>query len=243
MCPALKGAGALKLEAHLTTTAFGAGTLAALTVAASASGILTTSATAVLAATGVRTASGSRTATAGSVTTSLRSGWRVEVNAGLALLDSLDHGSLSTSACHEVELGLIAKVLKLLTRLPLNPYTGDVLRSELVGILSTLRGEKEREITEVAQTNLLALKQHLTHAVYGDVEDGADVSSRINTTMRGDVLGKLLDGHDVGVLRDGESILLLSLHEFQILWVRILTLLLSLVKVVLLDPKSAWFPI
>ena len=30
MRPALKGAGALKLEAHLTTTAFGAGTLAAL---------------------------------------------------------------------------------------------------------------------------------------------------------------------------------------------------------------------
>ena len=39
-----------------------------------------------------------------------------------------------------------------------------------------------------------------THAVYGDVEDGADVGSRINTSMRGDVLGKLLDGHDIGVL-------------------------------------------
>ena len=99
MCPALKGAKALKLEAHLTTTAFGAG-IALVGIAR----VLTTSATAVLAATGVRTASGSRTATAGSVTTSLRSGWRVEVYVGLALLDSLDHGSLSTSACHEVEL-------------------------------------------------------------------------------------------------------------------------------------------
>ena len=48
--------------------------------------------------------------------------------------------------------------------------------------------------------DFLTLKQHLTHTVYGDVEDGADVGSRINTTMRGDVLGKLLDGHDVGVL-------------------------------------------
>ena len=94
----------------------------------------------------------------------------------------------------------IAKVLELLTRLPLNLHTGDVLRGELVSILSTLRGEKEREITEVAQTDFLALEQHLTHAVYGDVEDCADVGSRINTTMRGDVLGKLLDGHDVGVL-------------------------------------------
>ena len=36
------------------------------------------------------------------------------------------------------------------------------------------------------------------------------------------MLGKLLDGHDVGVLRDGESILLLGLHEFQVLWVRVL---------------------
>ena len=36
--------------------------------------------------------------------------------------------------------------------------------------------------------------------VYGDVEDGADVGSRINTSMRSDVLGKLLDGHDVSVL-------------------------------------------
>ena len=76
---------------------------------------------------------------------------------------------------------------------PLNLHTGDVLRGELVCILGTLRGEKEREITEVAQTDFLALEQHLTHAVYGDVEDCADVSSRINTTMRGDVLGKLLD--------------------------------------------------
>ena len=121
MCPALKGAKALKLEAHLTTTAFGAGTLAALTVAASATG--------VLAATGVRTASGSRTATAGSVTTSLRSGWRVEVNVGLALLDSLDYGCLSTAACHEVELGVITQGLELLTRLPLHLYVGDVLES------------------------------------------------------------------------------------------------------------------
>jgi len=62
-----------------------------------------------------------------------------------------------------------------------------------------------------------------------DRKSGELVSSRINTAMRGDVLGKLLDGHDVGVLRDGESVLLLSLHEFQVLWVRSLALLLCLV--------------
>ena len=43
------------------------------------------------------------------------------------------------------------------------------------------------------------------------------------------MLGKLLDGHHIGVLRDGERILLLGLHEVEVLLVRILTLLLSLV--------------
>ena len=43
------------------------------------------------------------------------------------------------------------------------------------------------------------------------------------------MLGKLLDGHHIGVLRDGERILLLGLHEVKGLLVRILTLLLSLV--------------
>ena len=62
-----------------------------------------------------------------------------------------------------------------------------------------------------------------------DRKSGELVSSRINTSMRSDVLGKLLDGHDVGVLRDGESILLLGLHEFQVLWVGGCTLLLRLV--------------
>ena len=33
-----------------------------------------------------------------------------------------------------------------------------------------------------------------------DRKRGELVGSRINTAMRGDVLGKLLDGHDVGVL-------------------------------------------
>ena len=172
MRPALKGAGALKLEAHLTTTAFGAG-IALVGI----SRVLTTSATGVLAASGVRTTSGSRTAAAGSVTVSLRSGWGVEVNAGLALLDSLEHGCLSTAACHEVELGVVTQGLELLTRLPLHLHVGDVLRGELVGILGTLRAEQDGEVTQVAQTNLLALEQHLSHAVYCHVEDGADVGS------------------------------------------------------------------
>ena len=34
-----------------------------------------------------------------------------------------------------------------------------------------------RDSTKIAQTDFLALKQHLTHAVYVNVEDGADAVS------------------------------------------------------------------
>ena len=37
--------------------------------------------------------------------------------------------------------------------------------------------EQEREVAQVAQSDLLALEQHLSHAVHSHVEDGADVSS------------------------------------------------------------------
>ena len=102
---------------------------------------------------------------------------QVEVNVGLALSDGLQHGSLSAAASHEVELGIVDQVLELLARLPLNLHLGDVLRRKLVGSLCALRAEQEREIAQIAQTNLLALEQHLSHAVHCHVEDGADVSS------------------------------------------------------------------
>ena len=102
---------------------------------------------------------------------------QVEVNVGLALSDGLQHSSLCAAASHEVELGVVDQVLELLARLPLNLHLGDVLRRKLVGSLCTLGAEQEREIAQIAQTNLLALEQHLSHAVHCHVEDGADVSS------------------------------------------------------------------
>ena len=56
----------------------------------------------------------------------------------------------------------------------------------------------------------LLFPNKLSPLVY--VEDGADVGSGIYAAVRSDVLGKLLDGHHIGVLRDGECILLLGLH-------------------------------
>ena len=64
----------------------------------------------------------------------------------------------------------------------------------------------------IVSEQILAFEQHLSHAVHCHVEDGADVGSGIYAAVRSDVLGKLLDGHHIGVLRDGECILLLGLH-------------------------------
>ena len=102
---------------------------------------------------------------------------QVEVNVGLALSDGLQHSSLSAAASHEVELGIVDQVLELLARLPLNLHLVNVLRRKLVGSLCALGAEQERKVTQVAQTNLLALEQHLSHAIYSHVEDGADASS------------------------------------------------------------------
>ena len=42
--------------------------------------------------------------------------------------------------------------------------------------------------------------------------------------MAGDVLGKLLDGHHIRILRYGEGILLLGLHQVGVGLVGVLTL-------------------
>ena len=102
---------------------------------------------------------------------------QVEVNVGLALSDGLQHSSLSAAASHEVELGIVDQVLELLARLPLNLHLVNVLRRKLVGSLCALGAEQEREVAQVAQSDLLAFEQHLSHAVHCHVEDGADVSS------------------------------------------------------------------
>ena len=56
----------------------------------------------------------SSAASAVAVVAAIRVDRQVEVNVGLALLDGLEHGSLSTAACHEVELGFVTQGLELL---------------------------------------------------------------------------------------------------------------------------------
>ena len=104
----------------------------------------------------------SRAASAVAVIAAIRVDRGVEFNVGLALLDGLEHGSLGAAASHEVELGVVEQVLELLARLPLNLHLGDILRRKLVGSLCALGAEQEREIAQVAQTNLLAFEQYLS---------------------------------------------------------------------------------
>ena len=54
-------------------------------------------------------------ASAVAIVAAIRVDRQVEINVGLALLDGLQHGSLSAAASHEVELGVIEQVLELLT--------------------------------------------------------------------------------------------------------------------------------
>ena len=86
-----------------------------------------------------------------------------------------------------------------------------------------------RNLTEIAQTDFLAFEELLSYAIHGHVEDGGDVCARIDAAVAGDVLGILLDGHHIRILRYGEGILLLSLHEVEVGLVGVLTLSFCLV--------------
>ena len=94
----------------------------------------------------------------------------------------------------------------------------------IIGILNALGAEQEREVTEIAQTDFLAFEELLSHAIHGHVEDGRDVCARIDAAVAGYVLGKLLDGHHIRILRYGEGILLLGLHQVDVGLVGVLTL-------------------
>ena len=53
----------------------------------------------------------------------------------------------------------------------------------------------------------------LVHHNTSPFRKSISVGSGIYAAVRSDVLGKFLDGHHIGVLRDGERILLLGLHQ------------------------------
>ena len=142
------GGFAIRIKQDLQTYVVAA---AVFTAGIAAAGSLVTGAsTAFSSGSSAAAALGSTASGSVSIAASVRSFWHVEVHVGLALPDCLQHGSLSTSASHEVEFCVVEQVLELLAWLPLNLHVGDVLRRKLVGSLCTLGGEQDREVAQVA---------------------------------------------------------------------------------------------
>ena len=158
---------------------------------------------------------------------------RLDVYALLALFHGLDEGGLSVARSHEVELGVVEKRLKLVAWFPVYLHAGDVLCRELVGLFHALARQRDIEIAQVAKADFLALEQLLTHAVYGEVEDGSDVGSAVHRAMAGDVAGKLLDVHHLAILRGSKSLLGFGLHQVEVGLLGCIALLLSQVDALL----------
>ena len=131
---------------------------------------------------------------------------RGDIDVGLALLDGLEDGCLGRTRGHEVELGVGEEVAELAARFPADRDALDVLRAELLRRLRALAAERQGEVAELAEADLLALQQLLAHAVDCHVEDRHDVGAGVGRAVVGDVAGKLLDGHHLGVLCRGEVV-------------------------------------
>ena len=160
---------------------------------------------------------------------SIRVDGRGDIHVGLALLDGLEDGCLGRTRGDEVELGVGEEVAELAARLPADRDALDVLRAELLRRLRALAAEREGEVAELAEADLLALQQLLAHAVDCHVEDRHDVGAGVGRAVVGDVAGKLLDGHHLGVLCRGEVVGDDGLDECLVLGVGRLALGLGLV--------------
>ena len=154
---------------------------------------------------------------------------RRDIHVGLALLDGLEDGCLGRTRGHEVELGVGEEVAELAARLPADRDALDVLRAELLRRLRALAAERQGEVAELAEADLLALQQLLAHAVDCHVEDRHDVGAGIGRAVVGNVAGKLLDAHHLGVLCRGEVVGDDGLDECLVLSVGLLALGLGLV--------------
>ena len=152
-----------------------------------------------------------------------------DIDVGLALLDGLEDGCLGRTRGHEVELGVGEQIAELAARLPADRDALDVLRAELLRRLRALAAERYGEVAELAEADLLALQQLLAHAVDCHVEDRHDVGAGVGRAVVGDVAGKLLDSHHLGVLCRSEVVGDDGPDECLVLGVGLLALGLGLV--------------
>ena len=177
-----------------------------------------------------RGVAGIRGAAAGGSTARVaRRDGRGDIHVGLALLDGLEDGRLGRTGGHEVELGVGEEVAEFAARFPADRDALDVLRAELLRRLCALAAERYGEVAELAEADFLALQQLLAHAIDCHVEDGHDVGAGVGCAVVGDVAGKLLDGHHLGVLCRGEVVGDDGPDECLVLGVGLLALGLGLV--------------
>ena len=124
-----------------------------------------------------------------------------QVHGGFARLDALQQDLGGTARGHEVEHGTLQEVAEAVAGCPVHV--------ELLNVDGGVEGfhtfrpltlDADAEYAQVTHFDAFSFQQHLTHAVHGLHQHGIDVGAVVLGSVAGDVLGKLVQRQDVGVL-------------------------------------------
>ena len=118
------------------------------------------------------------------------------------LLLGLERSSLCDAARHEIKLGVVDEVLEVNARSEDDVHAGDVLGCERLAVLGTDTRERDPEVAELVEQNLLALKQ-LLHQTAAHVGEHALHLSALVSAVLGNVVHKLSEGHHLLHLSPG----------------------------------------
>ena len=128
------------------------------------------------------------------------------------LLLSLKSGGLGNAACHEVELGVVDEVLEVNARGEDDVHARDVLRCERLATVSTDACERNPEVAELVEQDLLSLQQ-LLHKTAAHVGEHALHLSALVTSVTGNVVNKLAECHHLLHLGPGIRLWILVLLQ------------------------------
>ena len=126
------------------------------------------------------------------------------------LLLSLKSGGLGNAACHEIELGVVDEVLEVNARGEDDVHARDVLRCERLATVSTDACERNPEVAELVEQDLLSLQQ-LLHKTAAHVGEHALHLSALVTSVTGNVVNKLAECHHLLHLGPGIRLWILVL--------------------------------
>ena len=128
-----------------------------------------------------------------------------KIHRGLACLLGLESGVLGNAACHETELGVVDEVLEVNAGGEEDVHAGDVLRGERLATVGTDACERNPEVAELVEQNLLALEQLLNKTAAHVGEHALHLSALVAAVL-GDVVNKLAEGHHFLDLGPGISL-------------------------------------